>query len=419
MRTSGLICVTIERMNRKQLFVAFFAAVALILAPCPPAPAAEKPRDVSPTLRTIIQTHNLPGMVAAVVDVDAGGPGYRLTAAGAAGVRRRGSPEPVTLNDQFHIGSDTKSMTATLCAMLVEEGKFPWDQTLANAFPELKTRMHLDYQHVTLEQLLHHRGGCPGDLAKDPLWAKLWQYHGTPSGARKLLVEGVLIQPPEAPPGSKYIYSNAGFAIAGHIAEKAAGHGWEDLMRTRLFKPLGMTSAGFGPPQWDNPPDPAARRAPINPRSGASLPVLQPRGHHADGTPEEPGPGADNPTAIGPAGTVHVSLPDWAKYIAFHVSNGKTHPGLLKPEAFDKLHSPYKGEGEGGYAMGWLVVTRPWAGGTALNHAGSNTMWYAVAWLAPKKHFAVLVATNQGGDEAAKACDEAASEMIGGHGGEH
>jgi hypothetical protein len=63
--------------------------------------------------------------------------------------------------------------------------------------------------------------------------------------------------------------------------------------------------------------------------------------------------------------------------------------------------------------MGWLVTERPWGGGRVLTHAGSNTMNYAVAWLAPRRDFAVLAATNLGGNKAASACDEAAAALIG------
>ena len=62
--------------------------------------------------------------------------------------------------------------------------------------------------------------------------------------------------------------------------------------------------------------------------------------------------------------------------------------------------------------MGWVVVDRDWAGGAALTHAGSNTMWFAVTWVAPQRDFAVLVACNQGGDVAAQACDDAAWALI-------
>lgn len=60
--------------------------------------------------------------------------------------------------------------------------------------------------------------------------------------------------------------------------------------------------------------------------------------------------------------------------------------------------------------MGWIAVNRPWAGGMALTHAGSNTMNYCVTWLAPKKGFAVLVCTNRGGQQA--AADEAIGALL-------
>jgi CubicO group peptidase (beta-lactamase class C family) len=123
----------------------------------------------------------------------------------------------------------------------------------------------------------------------------------------------------------------------------------------------------------------------------------------------EPGPGADNPVAIGPAGIVHCSITDWARFIAANLPGGKTK--LVKPETLRKLHTPPPGTPP--YAMGWLVVNnQPWADGEALTHAGSNTMWYAVAWLAPEKDFAVLVATNQ---PNSKACNDAVLALIADH----
>jgi hypothetical protein len=65
--------------------------------------------------------------------------------------------------------------------------------------------------------------------------------------------------------------------------------------------------------------------------------------------------------------------------------------------------------------MGWIVGERDWAGGRVLTHAGSNTMWYAVVWIAPARDFAVLVAANRGFDAGAQACDEVASALIRDH----
>jgi CubicO group peptidase (beta-lactamase class C family) len=346
--------------------------------------AASPPKDVSPLLAPMIQKHDVPGMAAAVVQSG------ETVALGVAGVRTRGKPDKVAPADRFHIGSDTKAMTAMLCGILVDEGKLKWGQTLGETFAVLKTSMHPQYRAVTLEQLLTHRGGAPGDLTKDALWGKLWQHKGTPPRARRLLFLGVTSKPPEAAPGEKFIYSNAGYAIAGHMAEMATGKSWEDLTREKIFRPLGMTTAGFGPP-------------------GTRAKNDQPRGHQADGSPVEPGPAADNPVAIGPAGIVHCSIGDWAKFAAANLPSAKTK--LVKPETLQKLHTAAPGEAN--YAMGWIVAdNQPWAGGPALTHGGSNTMWFAVAWLAPEKDFAVLVACNQANHEA---CNDAAIALITDH----
>jgi hypothetical protein len=125
--------------------------------------------------------------------------------------------------------------------------------------------------------------------------------------------------------------------------------------------------------------------------------------------PIEPGPIADNPPVLGPAGTVHCSVGDWAKYILEHVRGESGGSKLLKSETFKRLHTPRPGED---YMGGWMVTEREWGGGKVLTHAGSNTMNFCVAWLAPLRDFAVLVMTNQGGEKAALACDKAASQLI-------
>lgn len=362
-----------------------------------PAPAAALPPgvdDLAELLEPIRAKHGLPALAGAIVAGD------KVVALGAVGVRKHGARDQVTPADKFHLGSCTKAMTATLCAMLVEEGRLSWTTTIADVFPDLRERMHADYRGVTLEQLLTHRGGVPEDLSAGGLWGRLWLRRGTPTQQRLELLEGVVTKPPAAAPGTTYLYSNAGFAIAGAMAEKVTGQAWEDLIQERLFRPLGITSAGFGAP-------------------GDAAKVDQPWGHTIGRTillrtkiePVTPGPNADNPPAIGPAGTVHMSLADWGRFASLHVMRERHPAKLLKAESFAKLHTP---PSVGDYAFGWAVAQRPW-GGTVLTHAGSNKMWYCVVWTSPEKNFAVLAATNIAGDEAPKATDEAAAAMIGRH----
>lgn len=361
-------------------------AIVFVRGRDPKTPAMEYSDPVSQMLEKIRVKHNFPALVATVV-VDG-----KIVVTNAVGFRKNGGAEKVTVEDKFHLGSVTKSMTATVAAMLVEQGKISWATTIGEAFPELKSEIHPDYLGVTLEQFLSHRSGAPGDAPGD-LWRKAWAAKGSGAEQRLAFIKGILARKPEAKPGTKFIYSNQGYTIAGVMLEKATGKTWEDLMRTMLFEPLGMTSAGFGVP--------------------ASLDkVDQPWGHTkkilSEIKPIPPGPNADNPLAISPAGAVHCSLGDLAKYVAFHMAGERGESKLLKAESFKKLHTSAGDD----YALGWMVLKRPWANGRALMHNGSNTMFYVVVWMAPDKNCAVIVATNVGVDDAFEGCDEAAGKLI-------
>ncbi len=358
------------------LLVSVSTACALTVTAAPSTPA-----DTSQLLEVIRKKHDLPAL--AVVVVKDG----RICDRAAVGVRKWGETTPVTTNDVFHIGSCTKSMTATLTAMLIEDGKLRWDTTIADVFPELKGKMDKQYESVTVEQLLTHRGGVPG-APPAAAWKRAWEQKGTSTEQRREFIEAVLRPPPEAAPGTKKIYSNQGYAVIGAMLERLSGTPWEALITERLFKPLHMDSAGFGPP-------------------GTTGAVDQPRGHTRKLLVTVPLQ-EDNPPAIAPGGRVHCSLDDLARFTMFHMQRGR-QDGLLKPDALNRLHTPPAG---GDYACGWVVVKRAWAGGNALMHNGSNTMWYVVMWLATEKDFSVVAATNIAGSGAEKGCDEAATAMI-------
>jgi CubicO group peptidase (beta-lactamase class C family) len=173
---------------------------------------------------------------------------------------------------------------------------------------------------------------------------------------------------------------------------------WEDLLRENLFEPLGMDSAGFG--------------IPATPRH-----IDQPWGHSLVGnqpSPIPPGPNSDNPPAIGPSATVHCSVADLVRYVAFHLAGDAADTPLLKRSSFTRLHTAVPNNS--GYAYGWMVVNRPWAGGDALNHAGSNTSWYSVIWMAPNRKFGVValcnLATAAGANPGATATDQVVGKMI-------
>jgi len=373
------------RGNLHNLLIALTAVQSVTATAAAPAGA-----DTTQTLEAIRSKYELPAL--AVVVVKDG----KFCDRAATGVRKNGDPTRVTTNDLFHIGSCTKSMTATLAAMFIEENKLRWDTTIGEVFPDLKGKIDKQYEAVTVEQLLTHRGGCPGGPPPSA-WSRASKQIGTPVEQRSEFIRAVLREPPEAAPGNKFIYSNQGYSVVGAMLEKLAGKPWETLITEKLFQPLGMKSAGFGPP-------------------GTIGKVDQPWGHTRASplvallankiTPSQ----SDNPPVIAPAGRVHCSLDDLARYTMLHLQRGANAGSLLKPETFRKLHTPPEG---GEYACGWISVTRGWARGKALTHNGSNTMWYVVMWLAPERNFSVVVATNIAGPGAEKGGDDVASAMIG------
>lgn len=335
-------------------------------------------RDVSSVLEPIVTKYNVPGMVAAVIHDN------RIVASGAAGVRAKGHPEKITVNDLIHIGSDTKSMTATLGAILVEKGLINWDTKVEDVFPNLE-KVDPAYKSMTFEQLFNHTSGLPANL---DFWKIQKESSGDLQKGRQILVVEALKTPPAVKAGT-FLYSNVGYGIAGRIEEVKTGRPWEKLMREYIFSPLGMASAGFGPP-------------------GTPGKIDQPLGHNDKGVPQEIGPLADNPSVMGPAGTVHLTIKDWAKYINMHLRGAVGYQNLLSTRSFEKLHTPVANN----YAMGWGVTDMDWANGKILSHTGSNEYWVAKVWIAPKRDLAILVVCNQGGKEAKAACDAAGLELL-------
>lgn len=343
--------------------------------------AAQNDPQIAALLEPIRAKHHLPALGGAIVTSQG------LRSLGVTGVRKAGADVAATADDLWHLGSDTKAMTAVVIAKLVEQGKLTWDTTIEAVLPKQVANAKPEFGGLTLLQLLSHRAGLVPNFA----WAQIARTPGSPREQRLAAITMGGYLPLSSTPGTKYEYSNAGYVIAATMAETVADRAWEDMIRDVVFKPLGMSSVGFG-------------------GTGTPGQIDQPWPHQTNGSPmPSNGPDVDNPPVLGPAGTVHCSLADWSKFIVDQLRGLEGHGALLKPESYTFLHTAPFG---GNYMAGWLVADRPWAGGTVYTHAGSNTMNFAVVWMAPLKDFAVLVVTNQGGPQAETGADEAASALI-------
>ena len=195
--------------------------------------------DIGPLLAPIFQRAGIPGGAAMVLR------GGHVIAQGAAGVRKAGADEAITMDDQFEICSCAKAMTATLVAWFVDEGRLAWNTPVADIFQEVIPNIDPAWKKITVQQLMEHRAGLQDHIL---LLARTLSEKGDPPAIRRHLVAQVLSRPPDAPAGQKYAYESTGYVMLGAILEKISDQTWEQLMRERLFAGLGIISGGFGPP---------------------------------------------------------------------------------------------------------------------------------------------------------------------------
>ncbi len=284
------------------------------------------------------------------------------------GVRILGQAQRATLDDRWHIGSCTKSVTATLVARLVEAGQLSWDDKVGSALGAAIPGMNADLRDITFLHLLSHRSGMAGNIPVAELSA-FPRENPDPRSDRLRYARIALSARPSGRREQHFEYSNSGYVVAGAMIEQKLGRPWEDLVREYVLEPLGMQGAGFG--------------APGTPGKGD-----QPAGHNLGETgalsPFPPGaPVTDNPAVIGPAGRLHATARDMLAYLQAHA----TRSSFLRPESWQRLHTPPFG---GDYALGWIVK------GDRLWHNGSNTLWYAEMSAERTGATVAFAATNDG-----------------------
>jgi CubicO group peptidase (beta-lactamase class C family) len=238
------------------------------------------------------------------------------------------------------------------------------------------------YRNVTVLQLLSHTAGVPpltDDKDLPPFLAVIKSANGV-KAQREAIARKYLAMPPASKAG-EFVYSNLGFIIAGAIAEAKTGKTWEDLIREQIFTPLGIKNAGFGTPgtsgKFDQPWG--------HEEKAGKLVALDPS--RADG---------DNPPALGPAGTINISLKDWLLFAQDQLDGEHGHGKLLKQESYRKLHTPVTEV----YALGWGAKLGPDGVPLLITHTGSNGYWLADIRIMPKHDMIFLVAMNAGNDAA-------------------
>jgi len=334
------------------------------IGPVAPASPPDQPKpeeyrgwkDLEDLLEKVRRDAAAPAMAAAIVR------GGKTVEQAVTGLRRLDRPGSVRIDSRFHLGSVTKTFTATMIGKLVEQGVLRWDMTIGEVLDDVPMRRA--FRSETLERLLQHRGGvpnlpCTGEFADGfPVESKR-----SPAEARAALVRRVLTEKPVKP--GVYCYSNAGYVVAASIAERVAKRSWEEMMRRLVFEPLGLRSAGFG---W-----PATRDRTDQPLGHLGAPPdlrVQEIGEY----------GLGDINYVGPAGNLHCSIEDLARYAAFHLRVLRGADRALKAATVQRFWRSSKTATDG----------------RAFFAFGSGGSFLAMVALYPECDLAVVAAANYG-----------------------
>jgi CubicO group peptidase (beta-lactamase class C family) len=313
------------------------------------------------------------------------------------GVRKLGGTDPVRETDRWLVGSNAKSMTSVLIGTFIEEGKMRWSDTLAKLLPDVP--MKSGYKSVTLEQVMQHVGGIPADSTLDGNQvAAIVKDLKDPTAIRRSYVKNILGRDPIGKPGEKFVYSNAGYALLGYIAERIGKKPFETLLRDRVFKPLKLSSAMISEPG-----------SPGSPGSTG-----QPYGHFADGESFTPGLLQGPIQHMGAAAGLGVALstPDMLQYLEWHLRGMKgSTVGTLLPETIQRLHRPLITFPEvPPYASGWL--TQKPGGEVSHAHMGSDGSFTCLMSIYPEEDLAVVVFANAGVQDPVVEVLQSALQLI-------
>jgi CubicO group peptidase (beta-lactamase class C family) len=357
----------------RRRIVAALASLTLVSVAAPLAAQKEPFPGLDSYIAKAVADWKIPGVGVAIVRNDS------VLYAKGFGVLAAGTKTPVDENTIFEIGSSSKAFTATLVAMLVSDGKMRWDERLTTYLPTFRMYDPIASAEVTVRDALSHRSGIArGELA--------WLGAGI---SRDEVLRRVRFLKPESPFRSRYSYQNMMVVAAGEAAAKAAGSTWEELVKQRIFTPLGMTSS-----------------VPVV-RESKTQNIATPHGMDADTAFRKAFMNGDN---IAPAGAIVSSPKDMAQWLRFHLGDGVFNgKRLASAAAIRETHTPQIliGGGAGGgqaadttgpvtvfrtYGLGWMISD--YRHQLMIDHGGNTEGSTAAVGMLPEQKFGVVVLAN-------------------------
>lgn len=300
---------------------------------------------------------------------------------------------PVTPRTLMAIGSNSKSFTVVLMGMLVDSGKFEWDKPVRTYLPDFQLYDAFATQEMRPRDLVVHNSGLP---RHDALW------YGR-SFTREELYQRLRYLQPNASFRSRWQYQNLMFLTAGYLVERITHRSWDDLVRERIFTPLGMSRSNT-----------SVRDLPAS--DDYALAYLWRDCPTARATNGDQGRAVEcgllkipyrNIDAVGPAGSINSSVEDMLHYIQFHIDSGAYHgKQLLSKQNVAAMQTPQMLVGSpelwwddlGWATYGMALSASSYRGHKLVQHGGGIDGFISqMSWM-PKERFGVMVLTNMSGN---------------------
>lgn len=281
-------------------------------------------------------------------------------------------PDTATLDDRFHIGSNTKAMTAFIIAKYVEKGKLKWDTKFFELFPDLKNNSNTAYHNITLEQLLSHRAGIhPFQDESDP---PLPPFVGNRQQKRWAFGDFALVLDPMKPDSlHPFVYSNAGYTLATMMVEKVTRKSWEQLVEKVFNRDLKLDVKL----SW---PDNQTRKDTWGHtyENNQLTPMPSNSGYHLDYTE--------------PAGDINVKLKNYLKFVQLQLQGLEGKDNYLKASTYRYIH-----KGIENYSIGWFNVYEN--GADFSTHSGTVGTYFSLVAIDRKKLVGYVIFANSFNEE--------------------
>lgn len=290
-------------MKLKEQFLIFLASASVVCF-------GQNNVQFADSIRT---TSNIPELSYAVIT------GNSILEIRALGYHSIDLNDEATINDRFHIGFNTKAMTAFMIAKYVEKEKLNWTTKFFDIYPEWKNDSKPEYYNITLQDLLSHRAFIqPFQGFDDPV---IPDFKGTTRQKREAFGKFVLKQEPvKSDSLHTFVYSNADYTLATLMLEKVTKKSWEKLVN-KVFNNDLMLNVSLSWPENQKRKDTWGHSS----ENEKLTPIPSNTDFHLDYTE--------------PAGDINIKLTDYIKFIQLNMQGLNDKDNYLKASTYRFIHN--------------------------------------------------------------------------------